>query len=293
MMKAFVMGMALAGAVCAQTAAPKHVEERDVVFIGTPGGAGPMGHVMVHVDAQLVKGAPYAAESSTETLRVLSDGTRVSNKFSVKQYRDSEGRTRRDMNPENGPATSVVDDPVSGEHFILHHATKTATKAFVRKMSHKAADGKVTEEKEVRIEIKNTVVGEPMPAMGAGPAVMTWTHMGAEGRPNEKVEPLGKQSMEGVSCEGTKRTLTIEAGKMGNDRPIQIVTETWTAPELKLTVLQKTSDPLMGDTTMRVTNLVRSEQPRNLFEIPSDYKIEETPKGTFNRKIEVRTAPKQ
>jgi hypothetical protein len=293
MTRALVISTALACAAFAQTAAPKQVEERNVVFIGTPAGAGPMGHVMVHVDAQLVKGAPYAAESATETLRVLSDGTRMSNKFSVKQYRDSEGRTRRDMNPEGGTATSVIDDPVSGEHFILNHTSKTATKAFVRKMSHKTADGKVTEEKEVRIEIKDEIVGTPMPAMGAGPAVMTWTHTGATGLPNEKVESLGKQVMEGVACEGTKRTLTIEAGKMGNDRPIQIVAETWTSPELKLTVLQKTSDPLMGDTTMRLTSLVRSEQPRNLFEIPSDYKVEDTPRGTFNRKIEVRTAPKQ
>ena len=42
-----------------------------------------------------------------------------------------------------------------------------------------------------------------------------------------KRESLGKQTMEGVQVEGTRTTRTIAAGEIGNDRPIDIVSERW------------------------------------------------------------------
>ena len=35
---------------------------------------------------------------------------------------------------------------------------------------------------------------------------------------------FGKQVIEGVEAEGTRRTLTIPAGEIGNEAPIQVVT---------------------------------------------------------------------
>ncbi len=69
--------------------------------------------------------------------------------------------------------------------------------------------------------------------------------------------------------------LTIEAGKIGNDLPIEIVTERWHAPSLKVDVLRKHSDPRFGETNYRLQGVVRGEQPKSLFEAPSDYKVEE------------------
>src|SRR5260370_35886734 len=43
----------------------------------------------------VVKGAPYTAEASTETLQVLADGNRISRKITNSVARDGEGRTRR------------------------------------------------------------------------------------------------------------------------------------------------------------------------------------------------------
>jgi hypothetical protein len=52
-------------------------------------------------------------------------------------------------------------------------------------------------------------------------------------------------------------------------------TETWYSDALKTPVLVKRSDPRMGETTSRTTNIRQVEQPRYLFEVPADYKIEE------------------
>ena len=65
-------------------------------------------------------------------------------------------------------------------------------------------------------------------------------------REKVKEEPLGKQVIEGVSAEGTRTVATIEAGAIGNDRPIQSVTERWFSPELQTVMLTRNSDPRIG-----------------------------------------------
>ncbi len=88
-------------------------------------------------------------------------------------------------------------------------------------------------------------------------------------------ENLGSQIMEGVQVTGLRTTRTIAVGKIGNDRPITIVTEVWTSPELKTIVLSKRSDPRMGEQTFKLTNIQRSEPDPSLFTVPSDFTISE------------------
>ena len=88
-------------------------------------------------------------------------------------------------------------------------------------------------------------------------------------------ESLGKQIIEGVEAEGTRSTMTIPANAIGNERPIQVVSEKWYSPELQTVVMSKHSDPRSGETVYRLTNINRSEPAPSLFEIPSDYKVKE------------------
>jgi TonB family protein len=88
-------------------------------------------------------------------------------------------------------------------------------------------------------------------------------------------ESLGKQMIEGVEAEGTRTVQTIPAGAVGNERPIEIVRERWYSPELQMVVLNRSVDPRVGETTMRLTNILRSEPDASLFQIPSDYTINE------------------
>jgi hypothetical protein len=43
--------------------------------------------------------------------------------------------------------------------------------------------------------------------------------------------------------------MTIPAGQIGNDKPIQIVNEVWRSPELQVIVHSEHSDPRMGSST--------------------------------------------
>lgn len=91
--------------------------------------------------------------------------------------------------------------------------------------------------------------------------------------PKPVTESLGKQMIEGVEAEGTRSTVTFPAGAMGNERPINIVSERWYSPELQTVVMTKHSDPRFGETSYRLTNINRNEPARMLFEVPSDYTL--------------------
>ncbi len=72
----------------------------------------------------------------------------------------------------------------------------------------------------------------------------------------------------------------IAAGKIGNDRPISIVTEVWTSPELQTVVLSKRNDPRMGERTVKLTNIQRGEPDASLFTVPADFKTNDNGAGT-------------
>jgi len=103
---------------------------------------------------------------------------------------------------------------------------------------------------------------------------------------NTQKESLGNQTIEGVQAEGTRFTTTIPAGEIGNEQPIEIVSESWFSPELQTVVMTRHSDPRTGETTYRLTNINRSEPARSLFEVPSDYTIQETIAPAMRYKIE-------
>jgi TonB family protein len=92
-------------------------------------------------------------------------------------------------------------------------------------------------------------------------------------------EQLGKQMIEGAECEGTRVVTTIPTGAIGNERPIEIVGETWYSPELQMIILSKRSDPRFGESTYRVTNISRSEPDATVFQVPPDYAVKD---GGFN-----------
>ena len=88
-------------------------------------------------------------------------------------------------------------------------------------------------------------------------------------------ESLGKQMVEGVNAEGTRNVTTLDAGAIGNDRPIQITGESWYSDELQMVVLSKHSDPRTGDESFRLTNIRKGEPGAYLFQAPAGYQINE------------------
>ena len=67
-----------------------------------------------------------------------------------------------------------------------------------------------------------------------------------------------------------RRTTTeIAAGAIGNELPIVVTAEEWVSTDLKVLVLTRHADPRSGETTYRLTNIVRGEPAATLFEAPA------------------------
>src|SRR5215831_8976486 len=108
---------------------------------------------------------------------------------------------------------------------------------------------------------------QKQPTIPSSPAMKSPSELAA----TKKVESLGKQVVEGIEAEGTRSTVTIPAGEIGNRLPIEVTEERWYSPELQILVMSKHHDPRSGDKIYRLTNINRSEPDRSLFELPSDY----------------------
>lgn len=92
------------------------------------------------------------------------------------------------------------------------------------------------------------------------------------------------RQIEGVTALGRKRTEVIAAGRIGNDRPIEIVDERWESAELKLVVQSRHSDPRTGVVDYRLVNISRSEPSPDLFVVPADYTIVEARDERLDRR---------
>ena len=89
----------------------------------------------------------------------------------------------------------------------------------------------------------------------------------------EPGEDLGEQVLEGLLVQGTRMTDTIPAGAMGNERPIEIVTERWYSKDIDAMVLQRFSDPRFGETIYQLVNVVLGEPSPDLFQVPQGYEM--------------------
>jgi hypothetical protein len=85
------------------------------------------------------------------------------------------------------------------------------------------------------------------------------------------VTALGSKDIEGVRAGGERSTWTVEAGRVGNEKPIVISREVWRSPDLLLTVSSIDFDPRIGETRYRLSNLRRGEPDPALMQVPADY----------------------
>jgi len=268
--------------VCALILAPCAFAQPEVRTFALP-VAGPLGVTgEFGGTAGVVQGAPYSATIVNESTQSLADGNRIVQRSTGNTARDSMGRTRQDMalpaianlSAANAPHIVFIQDPVAQTGYSLNLTDKTAHKLGIPGGTIATTGGPkfglFVNGQAVAGAITSSVVGAPGPLVAGVQKTLVARDQG-----DAKTENLGSQTMEGVQVQGVRTTRTIPAGEIGNDKPIDIVTEVWTSLDLKTIVYSKRSDPRVGDQTFRLTNIVRSEPDSSLFTVPSDFKIVE------------------
>ena len=304
-----LVGWGLPCAAAAQTAAaptpPRLVtpEERDkmAVEMMAAQGRGGRGGVVAGVEMRVTTGKPYSAEAVTESLQVLGDGNRIARKSMTRVYRDNEGRTRREQVADSGTVTSIsISDPVGGASYTLDPMSKTAFQSGVLRApsvvppsgygSMRARDGGgrgggtataapvLAPDEAKRREVERTraaTIEQAETSRVAGTQAKQVIELAASGGSKTSKEDLGEQMIEGVRATGTRSTTVIPAGSsIGNLNEIRIVSEQWLSPDLDVLVMTKHSDPRVGETTYRLTNIIRAQPDPNLFTVPPDYKLQ-------------------
>lgn len=240
------------------------------------------------VEMRTTKGAPFSGEAVTEFVQTLADGNRIARRSVTRIYRDSEGRVRREHLAADGSKVESVTiaDPLAGTSVVLDPDTRTAYRAGRREPGPGPSprEGERRKVLELESKIRATEPPPPPPPPPAGdPEVVPPVPPAAPppGVRSRIVAPrgeghvgnLGERTIEGLSVRGTRTTTVIPASAIGNDQPIRIVSEEWFSNELQVLVQTRHSDPRSGETTYTLTNVVRAEPDRSLFEVPPDYSL--------------------
>src|SRR4029077_4161917 len=132
------MKAALALFFAAATCAFAQEPPKDVFFqtaVPGPGVGVAVGGVMKGPLAP-VKGAPYSATITNESVQTLADGNRIVQTSSGNSARDSQGRMRQDfalpaignLSATEAPRLVFIQDPVAQTSYTLNLAEKTAQK---------------------------------------------------------------------------------------------------------------------------------------------------------------------
>lgn len=214
---------------------------------------GPDGGTRVHVtgiQVLPVTGKPFSGRDSIEWTRTLEDGSVVTTHLTALVARDNQGRIRRertnfvpaDSNQQSTPMDMIILDPA--EH------TRTTCNISSRRCT-------VT-------DYSTPMKFSPIPA---GPL--------DHGKRFLARESLGTEVVDDLNVVGTRETLTINAGVIGNSDPVVTTREFWYSSDLEINLSVTRKDPREGTQVIQLIDLSRDEPDPSLFRVPSDFVIED------------------
>lgn len=206
-------------------------------------------------NVRLVTGAPYSALGTSQTIVTLPDGSRVVRENLIRQWRDSDGRTRSEISlstiggtppVEVNSTVTVIDDPAARERYVLQPGGKVAV---------------------------------TMPIVPCRPASEPDPNIGPPRPANLpiRVSPpvkLGERKLDGETVAGRRIEATIPIGAMGNSQPIQMSAEQWYGKDLQVVVEATYRDPRTGETRYKLSDIDRAEPDAKLFKVPDNYRKE-------------------
>ena len=225
-------------------------------------------------------GARYVLKPATKSaIKSVTDPTFMKR---IEELRERVKSTAKDAK------TTFVRGGAPGEQVIVHRVDSTAD----------GAGDKVSAAKNINVQVFRSSGTEPLEVTSGtlhmitngkyASISMSDTKSNADAVMNSSLgapfqdrawsskattKELGFKDIEGVRAEGKLRSYTIPAQEIGNKNPITVSTETWTSPELQITVYSKHTDPRAGDVIYRLANVNRSEPSRALFSVPDGYTV--------------------
>jgi hypothetical protein len=193
-------------------------------------------------------GRPFSGRDNIEWTRNLEEGSVVTTHLFATMARDSQGRIYRERVPfvpansdqQPKPTEFSLSDPVA-------HTRTTCTVA-----THSCA---IT---DYHAPTRFT----PQPT---GPF--------DNGKRSLARESLGSDVINGLNVVGTRETITINAGAVGNSQPLVTTREFWYSPDLQVNLEVTRKDPREGTQAIHVADLSRAEPDPAMFQVPAGYVV--------------------
>jgi hypothetical protein len=214
-------------------------------------------------------GLPFSADVVEENDKFLADGNHIHYEVHGRIFRDSEGRIRTEteapvFNSESKPFTHInITDLVEGRIIFLDMEHKIATVTLLGQPTAPAAIAIPKDSADQNPKV------QPVPTVTV--------HSSAPPTPDPAPEDLGTSQIEGFTVQGTRSTHIMNAGVIGNDRPIATTTERWFSIDLKMDLVNITENPDSGKHVRKLVNIRAGEPDPLLFQIPPDFKVKEMP----------------
>jgi hypothetical protein len=214
---------------------------------------GPDGGTRFHVagiEVLPATGKPFSGRDTIEWTHNLEDGTVVTTHLSAVVARDSQGRIYRERrtfvpggsNQESKLMDTILYDPTA-------HTRTTCTLA-VRQCTITAYYSRAS--------------FAPAPAGSRDNGTRFLTR-----------ESLGTNILNDLSVVGTRETLSINAGVVGNSRPLVTTREFWYSPDLEINLSVTRKDPREGTQVIQLVDLSRSEPDSALFQVPAGFAVQD------------------
>jgi TonB family protein len=215
---------------------------------------GPDGGTRVRVEGIKVlplPGKPFSGRSTTEWTRTLEDGTVVKTHLFAMVARDSQGRIYRER-----------------RHFVPSDSTKQS--ALTHILIYDPTNHTHTE-CDVHTRVCD-VTGYYAPTTFTPPPVGPFRN----GTGFLSRESIGNDVIDGIDVVGSRETITLNPGVVGNSQPLVSTREFWYSPDLQVNLALTRKDPREGTQLIRVGDLSRSEPDPALFKIPAGFVVENT-----------------
>ena len=211
-------------------------------------GEGGTRQTLVSISIPPLLNAPFTATVNTVWIIRRGDGTSDTVKNHRTIARDSAGRIfqeRRQLTPDGDKQQTAItqlefSDPTSHGKYFCN------------------PDGRVCELYNYSI-LASTVDAT--------------TGASTSGANDLKSEDLGHEIIEGLDTIGTRETTMIAPGTIGNDRALAAVREFWHSTQLGINLVLTRTDPLSGNSDIRVTDIRLGEPDPHLFDLPSDFTV--------------------
>jgi hypothetical protein len=214
---------------------------------------GPDSSISYHVpgvDVLSIAGKPFSAKSKTEWTRTLADGSTVEQHLTANLARDSQGRVYRERR-NFMPGLSDQDTHLT--HVMIYDpVAKSQTDCTMA--LHKCVVSDFYARTNFRV-------------MPAGPF--------DQGKRYLSRQDLGSQTMKGLDVTGTRETVTINPGVVGNVAPLTSTREFWYSPELETNLAVRRQVPTEGLQVVQLSNLNTNEPAEELFQPPAGFAIED------------------